>query len=110
MSKPTVTTPWRLTLVLTDPHSEVRQRAAVNLDELTMREHFVINAPREQSTLEIAIGMPKMGPLTEGDVAEVVKRREYRRALFLAYCKDMGRLLAETMEAREGWREYDAKQ
>lgn len=105
----TETTPWRLTLMLTDDRGAVRQRAAVNLEELTMREHFVINAPREQSAFELAIGMPKLGPLTEGDVAEIVRKREYRKALFLAYCRDMGKLLAKTMEESEGWKEFDAK-
>jgi len=72
----------------------------IDLDEHTAREFADIKPP-------IQHGVPWLKETTALEsfeqVVEIIKRREFRKDLFIRECQRLGALLAERMEDAEGW-------
>ncbi len=67
-------------------------------DALTM----VIHLEAEVASL-LHVDPPPLFPGSFSRVAEVMRRKQYRKDLFIRACKQLGSLLAERMEDAEGW-------
>ena len=80
---------WYLEMSMIGPYSE-RYTARIKLDPVTAREAHDIPPP-----------VP--GLVSFDDAVEVLKRREYRKDLFIDAARRLGTLLAERMEDAEGW-------
>ncbi len=80
---------WRLEMSMIGPYGE-RFTMAVKLDGITAREISHI-AP------------PVTGIAHFTEAVDILKRREYRKDLFIEAARRIGALLAERMEDAEGW-------
>ena len=91
---------WFLEMSMIGPHGE-HWTMRVKLDPTTAREGHCISKP-----------VPGLTPFDEAVV--ILKRREYRKDLFIKEAQRLGTLLAERMEDAEGWhgikRQEPAKQ
>ena len=80
---------WSLEMSMIGPHGE-RWTMRVKLDQATACEYHHIPKP-----------VPGFTPFDEA--VEILKRREYRKDLFIKEAYRLGTLLAERMEDAEGW-------
>lgn len=86
-------------LELSGPSGE-RFQMALTVDEDVVAEIERIDPPA------------LLGPMPESldpvlDVVRVLRRREFRKSLFMGVANKLGRLLAERMEDAEGWHDLD---
>ncbi len=84
-------TNWFLEMSMNGPRGE-RYVMRVGLDSMTAREC---------SHIEPLPPVP--GLVKFDDAVEILKRREYRKDLFIDQARRLGTLLAERMEDAEGW-------
>lgn len=80
-----------LTLTLRGPWGEI-ESYCIGLDELIIQEIGKINPPLQD---------PISGTFNE--VVEILKRKEFRKDLFVREATRLGHLLAARMEDKEGW-------
>lgn len=70
---------------------------AITLDEATVSDLMVPNAPEKRP---ISLG----GEIHAfGRMVKVLRRKQFRKDLFVRECQRLGALLAERMEDAEGW-------
>ena len=86
---------WLLKMSMIGPCGE-SYSMAIEIDENTAGEIHRIERPDMFNTF-----VPGGDPLTE--TAKVLKRRVFRKDLFMREAERLGALLAERMEDAEGW-------
>lgn len=70
---------------------------AIDVDQHVSREIQHIEPPPRDEIEKL------VRPMTFDQVCEVIKRRQFRKDLFIGETKRLGALLAERMEDAEGW-------
>lgn len=87
---------WTLEMSMRGPHGEA-YTVALPLDHHTAGEFERIAPP-----------VPLMNSFD--DAVEILRRREFRKDLFQRAARNLGTLLAETMEDKEGWHGVDRQE
>ncbi len=82
---------WHLEMSMIGPHGE----------RYTMRRTLDPGTAREVSHIKPPSTVP--GLTRFEDAVTILKRREYRKDLFISAARQIGALLAERMEDAEGW-------
>mgnify|MGYP001558573475 CR=1 FL=1 len=88
---------WNLTLTLHGPDGTLLGMT-LPLDHMRGMELARISPPRLYDFMPVCGGRD---PMTQ--VAEVIRKRTYRKSFFIEECQRLGQLLAERMEDAEGW-------